>query len=253
MNRVLPPNRFGTDLLDKFGHVSTWVFDLDNTLYPADCGLWPQINRRITLYLAALTGLDGISAHALQRYYYHRHGTTLRGLVDEAAIDPEPFLSFVHDVDRTGLARDARLARAIERLPGRRLIFTNGSREHALRTVERLGLDGLFEDAFDIVASGLIPKPAAAAYEAFFDRCGVDPAGAAMFEDIAKNLATPKARGMTTTLVAPRAGQRDERDAADCEGRDAAHVDFVTDDLAAFLEQVNARLAAPSAEPLAAE
>ena len=232
-------------MLSKFGHVSTWVFDLDNTLYPADCGLWPQINQRVTLYLAALTGLDGLSARALQRYYYHRHGTTLRGLVEESAIDPEPFLDFVHDVDRSGLRRDARLAREIERLPGRRLIFTNGSRDHALRTVAQLGLDGLFEDAFDIVASGLVPKPAAPAYEAFFDRYGVDPAGAAMFEDIAKNLQTPKARGMTTTLVAPRAGQRDDRDAADGEGRGAGYVDFVTDDLAGFLERVNDRLAAP--------
>jgi putative hydrolase of the HAD superfamily len=253
MTREAPPNRFESDLLSKFGHVSTWVFDLDNTLYPADCGLWPKINERVTLYLAALTGLDAISARALQRYYYHRHGTTLRGLVDESAIDPDHFLAFVHDVDRSGLNRDARLARQIERLPGRRLIFTNGSRDHALRTVARLGLDGLFEDAFDIVASGLVPKPAAPAYEAFFDRYGVDPAGAAMFEDIAKNLQTPKARGMTTTLVAPRAGQRDDRDAADGEGRGAGHIDFITDDLAGFLERVNDRLAAPRARPLAAE
>jgi putative hydrolase of the HAD superfamily len=253
MTLVPLPKSFETDLLSKFGHVSTWVFDLDNTLYPSDCGLWPQINQRVTLYLAALTGLDGLSARALQRYYYHRHGTTLRGLVDESAIDPGSFLDFVHDVDRSGLSRDARLAREIGRLPGRRLIFTNGSRDHALRTVAELGLEGLFEDAFDIVASGLTPKPAAAAYDAFFDRYGVDPAGAAMFEDIAKNLQTPKARGMTTTLVAPRPGQRDERDAADGEGRDAGHVDFVTDDLAGFLERVNDRLAAPRVRALAAE
>jgi putative hydrolase of the HAD superfamily len=251
--KVLPLARFEPDLLGKFGHVSTWVFDLDNTLYPADCGLWPQINQRVTLYLAALTGLDAISARALQHYYYHRHGTTLRGLVDEAAIDPKPFLDFVHDIDRSGLARDSRLAREIGRLPGRRLIFTNGSRDHALRTVAALGLDGLFEDAFDIVASGLTPKPAAPAYDAFFDRYGVDPAGAAMFEDIAKNLRTPKARGMTTVLIAPRAGQRDERDAADGEGRDAAYVDFVTDDLSGFLAEINDRLAASRARRLAAE
>ena len=244
---------FETNLPGKFGHVSTWVFDLDNTLYPSDCGLWPQINQRVTLYLAALTGLDGLSAQALQRFYYHRHGTTLRGLVDESAIDPAPFLDFVHDVDRSGLSRDAPLAREIERLPGHRLIFTNGSRDHALRTVAALGLEGLFEDAFDIVASGLTPKPAAAAYEAFFERHGVDPAGAAMFEDIAKNLQTPKARGMTTILVAPRAGQRDDRDAADGEGRGADYIDFVTDDLGAFLEQVNDRLAAPRPRALAAE
>jgi putative hydrolase of the HAD superfamily len=253
MTRFAPPKSFETDLLSKFGHVSAWVFDLDNTLYPAGCGLWPQINQRVTLYLAALTGLDALSARALQRYYYHRHGTTLRGLVEESAVDPDAFLAFVHDIDRSGLRRDARLALQIERLPGRRLIFTNGSRDHALRTVAQLGLDGLFEDAFDIVASGLVPKPAAPAYEAFFDRYGVDPAGAAMFEDIAKNLLTPKARGMTTTLVAPRPGQRDDRDAADGEGSGAGYVDFVTDDLAGFLQRINDRLAAPRARALAAE
>ena len=239
MNRVLSPKRFETDLLGKFGPVSTWVFDLDNTLYPADCGLWPQINQRVTLYLAALTGLDAISARALQRYYYHRHGTTLRGLVEEAAIDPEPFLAFVHDIDRSGLVRDARLARAVERLPGRRLIFTNGSRDHALRTVERLGLDGLFEDAFDIVAAGLAPKPSERAYEAFFDRYGVDPAGAAMFEDIAKNLIVPKARGMTTTLVVARPDQVDHRQAHDRAWTHSSDIDFVTADLAAFLGEIN--------------
>jgi len=256
MNRVAQPSRFHTDLLAKFGHVSTWVFDLDNTLYPPDCGLWPQINQRVTLYLAALTGLDGLSARALQRYYYHRHGTTLRGLVDEGAIDrPDHFLSFVHDVDRSGIVRNAPLAREIERLPGRRLIFTNGSRDHALRTIEQLGLEGLFEDAFDIVASGLIPKPAAPAYEAFFERYGVDPARSAMFEDLAKNLLIAKARGMTTILVAPPPGRPDERDAVDRQDCDTSHVDFVTDDLAGFLGKINAELAAAAApaRALAAE
>ena len=121
MTLVPLPKSFETDLLSKFGHVSTWVFDLDNTLYPSDCGLWPQINQRVTLYLAALTGLDGLSARALQRYYYHRHGTTLRGLVDEAAIDPGPFLDFVHDVDRSGLdaaTRGSRLRSSVCRAAG---------------------------------------------------------------------------------------------------------------------------------------
>jgi putative hydrolase of the HAD superfamily len=253
MTLIAPPKSFETDLLAKFGHVSTWVFDLDNTLYPPDCGLWPKINERVTLFLANLTGLDGASARALQRYYYQRHGTTLRGLVDEGAAEPDDFLAFVHDIDRSGLRPDARLAQEVARLPGRRLIFTNGSRDHALRTVAGLGLADLFEDAFDIVASGLTPKPAPLAYEAFYERYGVDPTGAAMFEDLAKNLLAPKARGMTTTLVAPPAGASDEREAVDGEGRDAAHIDFVTEDLAGFLGQINAQLAAREAQPLAAE
>ncbi len=150
----------------------------------------------------------------MQRYYYHQHGTTLRGLVDEDGVAPEPFLDFVHDIDRSGLAPNPALAEEIARLPGRKLIFTNGSRNHALATVEQLGLGGLFEDAFDIVAAGLVPKPRDEAYDAFFRAHGVDPAHAAMFEDIAKNLAVPRARGMTTVLVTGKPGGIDHRQPA---------------------------------------
>ncbi len=242
MTVTVTPPTLEPELLSKFGHVSAWVFDLDNTLYPPDCGLWPAIEERITLFLVGKFGLDGLSARAMQKYYYRRYGTTLRGLVNENIVQPDEFLKFVHDIDRSGLAPNPLLARELSRLPGRKLIFTNGSRDHALRTVTQLGLDGLFEDAFDIVAAGLVPKPSDLAYDAFFKAHDVDPARAAMFEDIAKNLVAPKARGMTTTLVAPRSGQLDHREAHDRDGFDAAHIDFVTDDLAGFLARINAQL-----------
>ena len=229
-------------LLAKFGHVSSWIFDLDNTLYPPDSGLWPAIEDRITLFLIEHSGLDGASARALQRYYYQQHGTTLRGLVDEDGIAPDHFLDFVHDIDRSGLAPNPALAEEIAKLPGRKLIFTNGSRNHALETVAKLGLNGLFEDAFDIVAAGLIPKPRDEAYDAFFRAHGVDPAHAAMFEDIAKNLVAPRARGMTTVLVTGQEGRIDYRQPEDRE-RPAACADFITDDLAGFLARVNVELA----------
>jgi putative hydrolase of the HAD superfamily len=232
-------------LLAKFSHVSSWIFDLDNTLYPPDCGLWPAIEDRITLYLIEHSGLDGASARALQRYYYHQHGTTLRGLVDEDGIEPDHFLDFVHDIDRSDLAPNPALAEEIARLPGRKLIFTNGSRKHALATVEQLGLGGLFEDAFDIVAAGLVPKPREAAYDAFCRAHDVDPARSAMFEDIAKNLAAPRARGMTTVLVTGKPGRIDHRQPQDREGA-PAFVDFVTDDLADFLARLNGELSAQS-------
>ena len=226
----------------KFAHVKSWIFDLDNTLYPQDCGLWPAIEDRITLYLIEHSGLDGASARALQRYYYHQHGTTLRGLVDEDGVAPEHFLDFVHDIDRSELPPNPALAREIARLPGRKLIFTNGSRGHALATVEQLGLGGLFEATFDIVDAGLVPKPRDAAYDSFFRAHGVEPAQAAMFEDIAKNLVVPRARGMTTVMVTARPGQTDHRQVEDREAG-AGFVDFVTDDLTVFLAGVNAELA----------
>jgi len=235
----------------RFGHVTTWVFDLDNTLYPPDSGIWPSIDQRITLFLIQLFGIDGLSARALHKHYYTRHGTTLSGLAKEHGDETERFLEFVHDIDRSGLKPDPMLAGEIGRLPGRKLIFTNGSRRHAILTIKQLGLDGLFEDAFDIVAAGLISKPAEGAYDLFFERCGVDPRTAAMFEDIAQNLAAPKARGMTTTLITAKAGRLDHREARDKavpQGPDVA--DFVTDDLSAFLARVNAQLGAakPGAE-----
>ena len=237
----LPPEE---ELRIRFGHVTTWVFDLDNTLYPPDSGIWPKIDERITLFLIGLFGLDGQSARALHRHYYLQHGTTLRGLVDDNFDEAERFLEFVHDIDRSALKPNPTLAREVAQLPGRKLIFTNGSRDHAILTARQLGLDGLFEDAFDIVAAGLTAKPAEAAYDAFFERYGIDPQGAAMFEDVVKNLTVPKARGMTTTLVTTKPGQPDHREAHDRPTTEsaAAVADFITDDLGEFLARLNAQL-----------
>ncbi len=228
----------GDPLAAKFHNVDTWVFDLDNTLYPADSDLWPKIDTRITLFLAAHFGIDAISARALQKYYYQRYGTTLRGMMLEHDVSADEFLSFVHDIDRSSLAPNLPLAAAISALPGRHLILTNGSRDHALRTAEQLGLGEIFEDVFDIVAADLIPKPAEETYLRFFQRHGVDPKRAAIFEDISHNLTVPHARGMVTTLVVPRQGQADFREAWEKAGAAAAHIDCVTDDLEGFLRTI---------------
>lgn len=223
-----------------FAHVDTWVFDLDNTLYPPGCDLWPRIDARMTVFMCDLFGIDGLSARALQKHYYRRYGTTLRGLVEEHGVPADEFLAFVHDIDRSSLPPDHSLAAAIAALPGRKLILTNGSRRHALATAKQLGIDHLFEDVFDIIAAGLLPKPHAETYEKFFDKHGVDPARAAMFEDIVHNLEAPHARGMKTVLIVPKQGADDHRE--DWERHDAAplHVDFITDDLTAFLEGLTA-------------
>ena len=221
---------------DTLSRIDTWVFDLDNTLYPADSDLWPKIDQRITLFLAHLFGLDGISSRALQKYYYQRYGTTLRGLMEEHGIGPDDFLDFTHDIDRSSLLPNLALATAITALPGRKLILTNGSREHALRTAEALGLETMFEDIFDIAAADFVPKPAAVTYERFFERHVVDPARAVMFEDLARNLIIPHKRGMTTVLVVPKPGQMDHRDAFEITSEAVPpHIDFVTNDLARFL------------------
>ena len=219
----------------RFAAVDTWVFDLDNTLYPHDSDLWPQIDARISQYLANFLGIDGLSARALQKFYYRRYGTTLHGLMADHAMDHVPFLDFVHDIDRTSLAPNPRLAQAIARLPGRKLVLTNGSRDHALRTAERLGLGTAFEDVFDIVAADLTPKPDPATYRRFFERHGVDPSRSAMVEDLSRNLIVPHERGMATVLVVPKTAEADAREPWERAGVTDPHVDFVTDDLTGFL------------------
>ena len=220
----------------RFAAVDTWVFDLDNTLYPAGSPVWPMIDERITRWLADLMGIDGLTARGLQKYYYGRYGTTLKGLMEDHAITPDAFLSFVHDIDRTSLAPNPALVEAIQALPGRKLILTNGSREHALRTTERLGFAAdSFEAVFDIVSADLVPKPEAATYDRFFERHGVDPRRSAMVEDLVKNLRVPHERGMATLLVVPPAATVDNREPWERLGAEDATVDAATDDLAAFL------------------
>jgi putative hydrolase of the HAD superfamily len=218
-----------------FSHVESWVFDLDNTLYPHGSPVWPQIDARITAFIAGLFGLDGLSARALQKYYYQQYGTTLRGLMIEHDLDPQIFLDFAHDIDRSALAADEALAVSISRLPGRRYILTSGSHGHAMKTTAHLGIDHLFDGVFDIAAGDFIPKPDERTYHRFLDRFAIDPARAAMFEDIPRNLEVPHRLGMTTVLVVPKSPTNDregwERDLASAD-----YVDHRTDDLAAFLE-----------------
>ena len=191
-----------------------------------------------------LFGLDGISARALQKYFYHRYGTTLRALMAEWTIDPYDFLDFAHDIDHSSIALDPGLGLAIEGLPGRKLILTNGSRRHAENVAKKLGILDHFEDVFDIAAADFVPKPERSAYEKFLDRHGVDPTRSALFEDIAKNLVVPHDLGMATVLVVPRTIDP-FRETFEQEAVRAPHIDHITNDLAGFLtDRVSPALAA---------
>jgi len=227
-----------------FTQVETWVFDLDNTLYPHHLGLWRQVDDKIRGYIADYLKVPLERAFEIQKDYYKRYGTTMRGMMVEHGMPPDDYLEIVHKIDHSPLEANPALGAAIEKLPGRKLILTNGTRKHADAVVARLELQGHFDDVFDIVAAELEPKPAAQTYERFLKVHGVDPLRAAMFEDLARNLEVPHALGMTTVLVVPSAVREaaGETGRQDWErlGRDAPHVDHVTDDLVAFL----ARLAA---------
>ncbi|WP_420391559.1 pyrimidine 5'-nucleotidase [Acuticoccus sp.] len=224
--------------LTAFADVDTWIFDLDNTLYPAHADLFAQVDKRMGDYVAKLLDLEREAAHTLQKDYYRRYGTTLRGLMMEHGINPDGFLEFVHDIDHSKVEANPRLADAIHALPGRHFIMTNGTVAHAKAIAERLGIHDHFEDIFDIVAADLVPKPHADTYDRFWDLHNIDPTRAAMFEDLSRNLVVPSERGMRTVLVVPEGTREVFREAWELEGRSAPHVQYVTDDLAGFLERI---------------
>ena len=224
-----------------FDHVETWVFDLDNTLYPHHVNLWQQVDGRIRDYIADFLKVSADEAFRLQKDYYKRYGTSMRGLMIEHGMAPDDYLDYVHQIDHSPIEPNPSLGAAIEQLPGRKLILTNGTQRHADAVLARLGLNEHFEHVFDIIAAELEPKPSPQTYERFLKTHAVDAARAAMFEDLARNLAVPHTLGMTTVLVVPEGSREVLREEWELEGRNAPHVDHVTDDLAGFLRTLTAR------------
>ena len=221
-----------------FGHIDTWVFDLDNTLYPHHVNLWQQVDGRIRDFVAHQLKVDPAEAFRIQKDYYRRYGTTMRGMMTEHGVSPDDFLAYVHDIDHSPLEPNPAMGQALAKLPGRKLILTNASVAHADKVLERLALGVTFDGVFDIISAEFEPKPARQTYQRFLDLHDVDASRAAMFEDLARNLAIPHEFGMTTVLVVPDGTQQVVREAWEMEGRDAPHVDHVTDDLTGFLAKL---------------
>ena len=188
-------------MLARLAPIRNWIFDLDNTLYPASARLFDQIDARMTAFIADRFQVDRAEAHRIQKGYFHAHGTTLAGLMAEYDVDPHAFLDHVHDIEMDVLEENAPLAAAIARLPGRKLVFTNADTVYASKVLARLGLGESFEGVHDIHAMDLRPKPQASAYAGLCAAFGLDPAESLFVEDMARNLAPAKAIGMTTVWV----------------------------------------------------
>jgi putative hydrolase of the HAD superfamily len=210
---------------EHFRHVRTWVFDLDNTLYPPECRLFDLIEVRMTDYVMRLTGAERAEADRLRAVWWREHGTTLAGLMAHHRADPDPYLADVHDIPLDRLAPDPVLAGAIGALPGRKIVFTNGSTEYARRVVMARGLQDIFDGIYGIEHSGYVPKPNSAAFHRVFEQDGLNPAQSAMFEDDAVNLRVPHSLGVRTVHVAAAAGGE-------------PFVDHHTSDLAGFLARL---------------
>jgi len=212
----------------KLAEIETWIFDLDNTLYPLTHNLFGQVEERMAAFIMAELEINYDEAHRMRREFFTRHGTTLRGLMNDHDIEPTRFLEYVHDIDLSGIPSDPTLVAAINRLKGRKLVFTNATVRHAERVMERIGLTGHIEAVHDIVASGYKPKPDPIAYESLTKRYRFAPESALFVEDMARNLAPAAAIGMTTAWV------KNPLDWARI-GSDQPYVHYVIDDLAAWL------------------
>ena len=211
-------------------HVDTWIFDLDNTLYPMAGEIGAQMDARISDYVRRETGLEPEAAYALQKRYLREHGTTLAGLMAHHGVDPYAFLEEVHDISLDSLCADAPLREALQRLPGRRLVFTNASAGHAERVLAKLGFADLFEQVFHLEAANLTPKPQARAYESLIAAHAVTPRTSCFFEDTERNLEPAHGYGMVTVLVGAHAASSD-----------AGFVDYRAAELTPFLQSAQVR------------
>lgn len=214
----------------ELAHVRNWIFDLDNTLYPASANLFALIDAKIGEYVRTLLQCDAAEAHRVQKGYFHAHGTTLAGLMADHGVDPHHYLDFVHDVDMSVLERNEALIEALARLPGRKLIFTNGDAPYALRVLDRLGLADSFVGIHDVHATAYRPKPDPLAYQGLCEAYAIDPAQALFVEDMARNLKPAKAIGMTTVWI--------DNGSEQGPGEDRSFIDYSVADLGDWLHAI---------------
>jgi putative hydrolase of the HAD superfamily len=220
----------------KLTHIDTWIFDLDNTLYHPRVNLFAEIDRRMSRFIADMFSLSVVEAKKMQKQFFLDHGTTLRGLMDVHGVEPQGFLDYVHDIDMSILTPDVPLATALDALPGRKIVFTNGDRDYAGRVLDRLGLTTCFEAVHCILATGLQPKPRQIAYDSLVSALDITPHRAIFFEDMAINLRPAKAMGMTTVWVAndsPWSGHA---------LADHSHIDYKIDDVSLSLATLTTKV-----------
>lgn len=218
-------------MLPALRHIDCWIFDLDNSLYPASTNLFELIDIRMGRFIQELLGCDAEEARRVQKGYFHEHGTTLAGLMKAHGTDPRTFLDYVHDIDLARVTADPRVVDALDRLPGRKFVFTNGDERYAGRVLERLGLANAFDGLHDIHAMDYVPKPDPRAYAAMCARFGIVPTSALFVEDMARNLIPAKALGMSTVWVDNGSEQAGR-------GADPVFIDYRTADIGEWLTDI---------------
>ena len=218
--------------MNSFKLIKFWIFDLDNTLYSGKKKVFEQVDKKMSEYISKKLNVDLKEAKKLQKNYFHKYNTTLNGLIKNHKIDPNEFLEFVHDINIEFLQKDISLGNEIEKLDGLKIIFTNGSRKHALNVTRKLGIDRLFDDIFDIVDCKFIPKPLVEPYKKLVEKHKIDPKLCVFVEDIARNLKPAYEMGMKTIWI-----ENDEPWA--CKFSDSDFVNYKTNNLSEFLKKIN--------------
>ena len=220
-----------------FRSIKYWIFDLDNTLYSGDTKVFDQVDKKMSKYISDKLNVSIEEAKKIQKNYFHEYNTTLNGMIKNHKIDPDEFLEFVHDIDIDFLQKDPGLAKEIEKLEGKKIIFTNGSRKHAINITKRIGIDQYFDDIFDIVNANFIPKPAIEPYKKLVEKHKIDPKLCVLVEDIARNLKPAYEMGMKTIWI-----ENDEPWAS--KFSDSEFINYKTNNLSEFLKKINLAKAA---------
>ena len=212
--------------------INYWIFDLDNTLYSGDTKVFEQVDKKMSKYISNKLNVSIDEAKKIQKNYFHEYNTTLNGMIKNHKIDANEFLEFVHNIDIDFLKKDLKLAEELKKLSGKKIIFTNGSRKHAINVTQRIGIDQYFDDIFDIVDSEFIPKPAVEPYNKLVEKHKIDPKLCVLVEDIARNLKPAYEMGMKTVWI-----ENDEPWSK--EFSDSNFINYKTNDLSEFLKKIN--------------
>jgi len=220
-----------------FNSINCWIFDLDNTLYSGQTKVFAQVDKKMSKYISNKLNIDLVKAKEIQKNYFYQYNTTLNGMIKNHKIDPEEFLEFVHDVDISFLQKDHKLATEIKKLNGKKIIFTNGSKKHALNVTKKIGIDNLFDGIFDIVNANYVPKPSIEPYKKLVEKHKIDPKLSVFVEDIARNLKPAYEMGMKTIWI-----ENEEPWAK--EFSDSKFINYKTNNLSEFLKKINLAKAA---------
>jgi len=212
--------------------IKYWIFDLDNTLYSGQTKVFSEVDKKMSTFISKKMDVDLVKAKEIQKKYFYEYGTTLSGLMKQDSIDPHEFLEFVHDIDISWLPKDLKLKDELIKIKEKKYIFTNGSHAHVKNVTKQLGIDGLFDGAFDIVDANFVPKPHIEPYKKIIDKFKIEPTKSILIEDIAHNLEQAKNLGMKTCWL-------ENEEAFAKKDADKPYIDYKIKNLPSFLQEIN--------------